>query len=95
MQNKNLYKVSDESITTRYIRAENPEEAKKIFESENSWRKAKSITLTDKKIQAIYFTDNPYDPAYFIGSKTQARRGGMQYIRQWGLDATIARIETV
>lgn len=47
------------------------------------------------KLQAVYFSDYPYEPAIMKGTKTEARKAGQLYIRQWGLDGVITRIETI
>jgi hypothetical protein len=90
-----LWRVSDGKFTTRYIRANSLDEAKTIFDDQNPWSKAVKFQPTDDKIFAVYFTDNPFDPAYFKGTKTEALKGARLYIRQWGLDAKIDRIEAV
>jgi hypothetical protein len=89
-----LWRVSDEKYKTRFIRAENLNEAKRIFDAD-SYTSAVTIEPTEEIIQAVYFTDNPNDPAYFKGTKAKARKGGNLYIRQWQLDAKIDRIETM
>ena len=46
------------------------------------------------KRYAIYLNDNPYDPMYCDAkNKTEARKAGQLYIRQWALHTTINRIE--
>lgn len=46
------------------------------------------------KRYAIYLNDNPYDPMYCDAkNKTEARKAGQLYIRQWVLHTTIDRIE--
>lgn len=89
-----LWRVTDGKFKTEYIRANTLDEAGKIFNAKN-YNKAVEFQPTDEKIQAVYFTDSPAEPAYFKGSKTEARKGGNLYIRQWGLDAKIDRIETM
>ena len=88
-----LWRVSDGKFKTRYIRANNLDEAKRIFD-ENSYNPAVEFQPTEETIHAVYFSDNLNDPAYFKGTKAQARKGGNLYIRQWNLDAKIDRIET-
>ena len=89
-----LWRVTDGKNKTEYIRANNLDEAKEIFDNRN-YNPAIEFQPTDEKIHAVYFTDAPGDPAYFKGTKTEARRGARQYIRQWQLDAVIDRIETL
>jgi len=93
-----VYKVSN-GITgffqTDYIRAENMDEAKKIFDAKYPHGdKALAFQSVDHPVQAVYFSDSTY-PAFFKGSKTDARNGGNLYIRQWQLDAKIEKIETI
>jgi len=88
------WRVSDGKFKTRYIRANNLDDAKRIFDA-NSYNPAVIFQPTEETIQAAYFTDNLNDPSYFKGNKTEARKGGNLYIRQWNLDAKIDRIETV
>lgn len=89
-----LWRVTDGKYTTDYIRANNLDEAKRIFDAKH-YNAAVEFQPTDETIQAVYFTDNPFDPAFFKGSITQARKCANQYIRQWQLDAQIDRIVTM
>lgn len=89
-----LWKVSDGKYKTEFIRANNLDEAKRIFDARNN-NPGIQFQPIDKQIQAVYFTDNPFDPAYFEGTKTQARKSGNLYIRQWQLDAQIDKIITM
>jgi len=89
-----LWRVTDGKYKTEYIRANNLDKAKKIFDSRNN-NPAIEFQPTDEKIQAVYFTDSPWEPAYFKGTITQARKSGNLYIRQWQLNASIDRIETM
>jgi hypothetical protein len=88
-----LWRVSNGKYTTDYIRADSLDEAQAIFEQKHLDH-AVEFQVEDSPIQAIYFTDNP-SPAYFKGNKQDARKAGRLYIRQWNLDATIDRIETI
>jgi hypothetical protein len=92
---KILWRVSNGKCKTDYIRADSLDEAKAIFDTKYSYLNpsVEFQPVTDT-IHAVYFSDNPYDPAYFKGTKEAAKRGAKQYIRQWNLDATISRIET-
>lgn len=46
------------------------------------------------KFYYIYFSDHPYDPMICRGKTiADARAQGSLYIRQWGLDASILKIE--
>lgn len=89
-----LWRVSDGKNRTRYIRANNLDEAKRIFD-EDSYNPGIEFQPIDDKIQAVYFTDNPFDPAYFKGTKSEARKSANLYIRQWQLDAQIDKIVTM
>jgi hypothetical protein len=90
----NLWCVRDGKYKTEYIRANNLDEAKAIFDNRN-YNPAVEFQVTDETIYAVYFTDNPSSPAYFKGTKAEAIKGGKLYIRQWGLDASIDRVETM
>jgi len=89
-----LWRVTDGKYKTDYIRANNLDEAGRIFKEKHN-RTGVEFQPTDEKIQAVYFTDNPFDPAYFKGTITQAKKGARLYIRQWQLDAQIDRIVTM
>ena len=69
-----LWRVSDGKSKTEYIRANSIDDAKMIFDAKN-YNPAIEFQPTDEKIHAVYFSDNPYDPAYFKGSKTNAMTG--------------------
>lgn len=90
-----LWRVTDgERMITDYIRSNNMDEAGGIFKEKHN-RSAVEFQPTDEKIQAVYFTDAPSYPAFFKGTKTEARKSGNLYIRQWQLNAQIDRIETI
>jgi hypothetical protein len=89
-----LWRVTDRKYKTEYIRANNLDEAKAIFDKRN-YNPGVEFEPIDETIQAVYFSDNLFDPAFFRGTKAQARKGGNLYIKQWGLDAVIDRIETM
>jgi hypothetical protein len=90
----NLWRVKDGKYKTEYIRANSMDEAKVIFDARN-YNPAVEFQITEDKIQAVYFTDNPSSPAYFKGTVIEAKKGGNLYIRQWQLNASIDRIETI
>lgn len=93
---ENLYKVTDETGRNfLYIRAEKEENAMQSFQSRYSGYTPKTCQKIEKPIHAVYFSDSPYDPAYFSGTKTDATKAARLYIRQWKLDAKIDRIETL
>ncbi len=89
-----LWRVSDNKYKTEYIRANTLDEAKQIFNVRNT-NPAVEFQPTDETIQAVYFSDYPNDPAFFEGTKTEARKKGNLYIRQWQLKAKIDRIITM
>ena len=89
-----LWKVSNGTLTD-YIRSESLDDSKKIFDEKYPYdKKAVSFQVVDYSVNAVYFSDSTY-PAYFKGTKTEARQGARLYIKQWQLNATIERIETL
>ena len=88
---KLLWRVSDGKYRTDFIRADNLDEAKKIFDNTYS-EKSVEFQVMDKPIFAVYFSDG-CNPAFFKGTKAEATKSAKLYIRQWQLDATIERIE--
>jgi hypothetical protein len=92
---RNVWRVSDGKHTTDYIRAGSLDEANAIFNGKHHFTSASEAQVVDHPIHAVFFTDNPFSPAFFKGTKTDAQRGARLYIRQWGLDASIDRIETI
>jgi len=89
-----LWRVSDGKYKTEYIRANNLDQAKTIFDERNN-SSSVEFQPTNETVQAVYFTDNLSDPAYFKGNKTEVRKAANLYIKQWQLDAKIDRIETI
>ncbi len=87
-----LWKVSDGKITD-YIRSSDLESAKIIFQEKHGDNAVLALP-EHNRIQAVYFEDSYY-PCYFKGTKTDARKGGQLYIRQWGLGTKISKIETI
>jgi hypothetical protein len=43
----------------------------------------------------VYFSDDPFEPATFRGTKAAAIAAAKLYIKQWQLDATIIKMEEV
>lgn len=77
-----------------YIRADSLDIAKKIFDEKHGIDGV-SFQVIDHPVHAVYFDDFS-SPAYFKGTKTDARKGGNLYIKQWGLHGVkIDRIETL
>lgn len=91
-QEKILWRVSDGEFKIDYIRANSLDEAKAIFDKRHLGT-AVEFQPTEEKIWAVYFTDNPYEPAYFKGTKAEVEKGARLYIRQWQLEASVDRIE--
>jgi uncharacterized Fe-S cluster-containing MiaB family protein len=73
-----LWRTTDGKYKTEYIRENNLNEAKKIFDEKNH-NSAVEFQSIDETIQAVYFTDNPFDLAYFKGTKAEARKSGNLY----------------
>ena len=89
-----IWKVSNKERAD-YIRAATLDEAKQIFDSRHYYPATTFQPCEETNVQAVYFTDSS-DPAFFKGTKAQARAGGQLYIRQWQLTGvTIDRIETI
>lgn len=79
-----------------YISAATEEEARNIFSAKHHGRDPDSLEPTTiNRIHAIYFSDNPSEAAWFVGTKSEALKAARLYIRQWDLNSTVTRIETI
>ena len=89
-----IWKVRNK-YRTEYIRANSLDEAKQIFDSRNDSPAVEFQPTEEKQVHAVYFS-NDSNPAWFRGTKADARAGAKLYIKQWQLTGvTIDRIETI
>ena len=71
-------------------------EAAKVEKEHEQSDNAKEEKTMKKHVYNIYFTDHPTQAAAVeAANKREAERLGRQYIREWGLDAKIDRVERV
>ena len=77
-----------------YIRATSLDTAAELFLAKYK-HKAEEFQVIDNKVFRVLFSDVPYDPAYFYGTKKEALARARLYIRQWQLNATISSITEV
>ena len=94
-----IWKVSDTAYmgTVDCIRAESMDDANDIYNERHPGKHATMFQPFEDGVHvyAVYFTDNPRQPAFFKGTLTEVNAAARLYIRQWQLDATIARIEEI